>query len=158
VATGYFRDFAAGPFWLTLVHKFNEIKFSPKVQNMNTPPAFRQINTRNWTKKALVALLLATPLLLSTSVDLHAQNASSENTRKIKDGPAPEYPAIAKQNGIKGLARVSITVLPDGSVSEVKELGGHPILIDALAKAVKKWKYEKSDRTSVIEVRCPFGT
>src|SRR5258708_37892292 len=125
---------------------------------MNTPPAFRQINTRNWSRKALLGLLLAAPLLLSTSVDLHAQSAASESTRKLKDGPAPEYPAIARQNGIRGLARVSITVLPDGSVSEVKGLGGHPILLDALTRAVKKWKYEKSDRTSTIEVRCPFGT
>jgi hypothetical protein len=36
-------------------------------------------------------------------------------------------------------------------------MGGNPILVDALMKAVKQWRYEPADRTSVIEVKFEFA-
>lgn len=83
--------------------------------------------------------------------------AYAEDTRKVKSNPPPEYPELAKKLNIRGLARVEATVAPDGSVKDVKEVGGNPVLVDALARAVKKWKYEPADRTSVIEVKFDFG-
>ncbi|HLY99676.1 MAG TPA: energy transducer TonB [Candidatus Angelobacter sp.] len=100
-------------------------------------------------------------LLLAVSVvspGLQAQTTDDNGTRKVKVKEQPEYPLLARQNGIKGTARVMITIQPDGTVSDVKELGGHPLLVDSLSKAVKKWKYEKADKPSVIEVRASFGT
>jgi TonB family protein len=104
---------------------------------------------------SLLLLLLAVSVV---SPGLRAQTTEDNGTRKVKVKVQPEYPLLASQNGIKGVARVMITIQPDGTVSDVKELGGHPLLVDSLAKAVKKWKYEKADKTSVIEVRGSFGT
>lgn len=58
---------------------------------------------------------------------------------------------------IKGMARVMVTITPDGIVKEVKEVGGHPLLIDALVRAVKKWKYEPAAKETIIEVKAEFG-
>ncbi len=95
--------------------------------------------------------------LMVLSVPVQPQNVETETSRKAISKPAPEYPPLARQNGIRGTARVMITILPDGSVSEIKELGGHPILVDALTKAVKTWKYEKADKATHVEIRAGFG-
>ena len=68
----------------------------------------------------------------------------------------PEYPELARKMNIQGVARVVVTVAADGKVGNVKELGGNPILVDALTQAVKKWKYEPADHESQIEVRFEF--
>ncbi len=49
-----------------------------------------------------------------------------------------------------------VTVANDGKVAGVKDLGGNPILVDALTQAVKKWKYEPADHESAVEVRFEF--
>ena len=76
--------------------------------------------------------------------------------RKLKSGPPPEYPALARQLNIFGVARVTATVNPKGSVIQVRELGGNPLLVDALMKAVKTWTYEPANELSTIEVRFEF--
>jgi hypothetical protein len=41
-------------------------------------------------------------------------------------------------------------------VSEVRELGGNPLLLGALVSAVKQWKYEPASRESVMEIKAFF--
>src|SRR5437667_82549 len=77
---------------------------------------------------------------VDTKVDTDETDA--KQSRKLKSGQPPEYPELARQMNIKGVARVMVTVSADGAVKEVKEVGGHPLLIEALTRAVKKWKYE----------------
>lgn len=81
-----------------------------------------------------------------------------KQSRKLKSGQPPEYPELARQMNIRGIARVMVTISAEGVVKEVKELGGHPLLIDALTRAVKRWKYEPSSKESSIEVKAEFGT
>ncbi|HZI56639.1 MAG TPA: energy transducer TonB [Verrucomicrobiae bacterium] len=86
-----------------------------------------------------------------------AQSSSSQaSTRKLKLSVPPEYPELARKMNIQGVARVLLTVTPDGRVVGVKELGGNPVLVTALSQAVRKWKYEAADRESEIEVRFEF--
>jgi TonB family protein len=81
-----------------------------------------------------------------------------KQSRKLKAGQPPEYPELARQMNVKGIARVMVTISPEGVVKEVKEVGGHPLLLDALVRAVKKWKYEPAPKESVIEVKAEFGS
>jgi TonB family protein len=81
---------------------------------------------------------------------------SQGSTRKAKVSTPPEYPELARKLKIQGVARVLLTVTPDGRVIGVKELGGNPVLLSALADAVKKWRYEAADHESTIEVRFEF--
>jgi len=78
------------------------------------------------------------------------------STRKIKLSVPPQYPDLARRMNIQGVARVLLTVTADGKVSDVKELGGNPVLVSSLVQAVKKWRYEAADKESMIEVRFEF--
>lgn len=102
----------------------------------------------------LIATLLWNTCSISTAFSQTPQTQSG--TRKLKSGTPPEYPELARKMKIEGLARVLLTVSSDGSVVKVKELGGNPVLVDALAQAAHKWKYEPADHESDIEVRYAF--
>jgi TonB family protein len=97
-------------------------------------------------------LLLIFAVLFAVPVISHG-----EDSRKIKSSTPPEYPDLARRLNIRGTARVQATIAPDGSVTDVKELGGNPVLVEALIRAVKKWKYEPASSTSVIEVKFEFN-
>ena len=108
--------------------------------------------------KPAVLVLIATLLwnTLATSPASSQTTQSQTSTRKVKVSVPPEYPELARKMNIQGMARVLLTVAPDGRVVGVKELGGNPVLVAALAQAVRKWKYESADRESEIEVRFEF--
>ena len=65
---------------------------------------------------------------------------------------APEYPAIARQAGARGDVQMSVTVAPDGHVTEVKVLSGHPMLQKAAKEAVQQWVYapRQEEATAVV--------
>jgi len=111
---------------------------------------------------AAKALLCLSILMFACNVAA-AQTATAQqvqtqsSSRKVKSNPPPEYPELARKMNITGAARVLVTVANDGSVTTVKELGGNPVLVAALVKAVKKWKYEAADRESEIEVKFEFA-
>jgi outer membrane biosynthesis protein TonB len=52
---------------------------------------------------------------------------------------------------------VEFTVTPEGAVKDVKELGGNPVLLEALVRAVKQWKYEPASKEAIIEVKAAFS-
>src|SRR4051794_36302797 len=100
----------------------------------------------------LIAILVWNTLGMSTAFS--QTSLAQTGTRKAKSNPPPEYPELARKMKIEGMARVLLTVSSEGSV--VKELGGNPVLVDALAQAAHKWKYEPAERESAIEVRYEF--
>jgi TonB family protein len=106
-----------------------------------------------WCNSWVVAGLLFSGLLVPPNgVELQGQ----ETARKLKTSVPPDARLAHKLN-IKGTARVQLTVTPDGAVKEVKELGGNPVLLQALMDAVKQWKYEPAGRESLITVKFEFG-
>lgn len=109
--------------------------------------------------KAVFIVAVAALLVDATAMRAAAAQTSQSqpSTRKLKLSTPPEYPELARKMKIQGVARVLLTVTPDGRVVAVKELGGNPVLVAALAQAVRKWKYEPADRASEIEVRFEFS-
>ncbi len=59
---------------------------------------------------------------------------------QIKSDP-PEYPAVAKMNFIQGEVRLRIFVSPEGHVTDVHVLKGHPFLAVPAIEAVRSWLY-----------------
>jgi len=112
---------------------------------LNSTGKFKTITRRS---RLAVGLLL----FLLPSIMLHAQEAA----RKLKAGDPPEYPELARKLHIQGIAKIQITISPDGRVEAIKEVGGNPVLLDALTRAVKKWKYQPADKQTVIEVEFNF--
>jgi len=108
--------------------------------------------------KQLVAVVLLSFFLVSHvgAFQTQIQVEYKEYGRKAKTRVPPEYPDLAVKTKIKGTARVEVVVTPEGTVSQVKEIGGNPVLLGALVRAVKQWKYEPAPKESVVEVSAAF--
>lgn len=88
----------------------------------------------------------------------HASASTSpvEGTRQLERSIAPEYSAVAERMKLTGTVQVQALVKPDGTVKEVKILGGHPLLAAAVASAVMQWKYQPAPRETVELVKLSF--
>jgi TonB family protein len=84
-------------------------------------------------------------------------NSPAGAARQLAHGVPPEYPAIAERMNLSGTAQVQVLVKADGTVKEVKVLGGHPLLTDALARAVRLWRYQPGPKETVEIVKFSFG-
>jgi TonB family protein len=78
-----------------------------------------------------------------------------DDARKIKTKIAPVYPQLARTMHLAGTVRVIVVITPAGTVKNVKALGGHPLLVESVTDAVKRWKYESApqETTTVVEVK-----
>jgi TonB family protein len=79
---------------------------------------------------------------------------ATNSDRKIASRVAPVYPELAKKMHIRGMVKVEAVVRPNGSVKSTRVLGGNPVLVDAAADAVTKWKFEpaQAETTEVIQL------
>lgn len=68
----------------------------------------------------------------------------------------PEYPETLKQHLIGGTVRLAVTVAPNGTVENVKQLGGNPALVEAAIVAVKQWVYAPANSRTKLQVAIPF--
>ena len=111
--------------------------------------------TKNLGRRLAVflGLLLVSCMVFPQTV----QQQDQEATRKLKSSVPPEYPELARRLNVRGTVRISVTVAADGRVTNAKELGGNPLLVDALIRAVKKWKYEPAAKETVVEVKFDFA-
>jgi TonB family protein len=109
--------------------------------------------------KQIVALLLLSFFLVSHvgAFQTQIQIEAKESGRKIKTRISPEYPELAVKTKLSGIVRVEAVVTPDGSVSQVREIGGNPVLLSALVRAVKQWRYEPAQKESVMEIKAAFN-
>src|SRR3954471_808077 len=108
--------------------------------------AFRRHGQLNY-----VVALVVVGLLFSAAVG--AQQPSS--SRKVVEKTAAPYPALARTMALQGTVRVEAVVGPDGSVKRVDVKGGHPVLAQAAANAVRHWKWEAAahDSHETVEVK-----
>ena len=58
---------------------------------------------------------------------------------------------------LTGTVQVEALVKPDGTVREVTVVGGHPLLADALVRAVRQWKYQPAAKETVESVKFSFA-
>lgn len=103
-------------------------------------------------KGAVGTLLLAATLFLAPTQSL-AQDAAK---RRLLDRIAPAYPALARSMALEGIVKVEALVAPDGSVKAVDIKGGHAVLAQAAANAVRRWKWEVSGHESHELVELKF--
>jgi TonB family protein len=85
-----------------------------------------------------------------------SSNQHADGSRVVLIKTSPEYPAIARQMNLKGSVQIEALVGRDGMVKDVKVLGGHPLLADAMSRAVKQWKYEPGPKESIEIVKYSF--
>ena len=56
----------------------------------------------------------------------------------------PEYPALARQARVQGTVRFELVVSPDGSVTNIHLVSGHPLLVQAAMDAVRQYRFPMS--------------
>jgi TonB family protein len=102
-------------------------------------------------RRALVVFFVA--MFLSVSVLSTAQKDLAK--RRIVNSVAPAYPQLARSMALSGVVKVDALVAADGSVKAVDIKGGHPVLAQAAANTVRRWKWETTTRESheLVEIR-----
>jgi len=78
------------------------------------------------------------------------------DTRKPVANPEPEYPEIARRMKITGVVKMEIVIAEDGSIKSMKVLGGHPVLVEAVQKALKSWKYAPAGSETTMQLDFKF--
>jgi len=78
-------------------------------------------------------------------------------SRAITFRVTPQYPRIAASLKIIGAVQLQAIVRADGTVKQVRVVGGHPVLADAAVAAVMKWRFEPGARETTESVRVIFG-
>jgi TonB family protein len=93
----------------------------------------------------------------SGSSSAAASTSAAEGTRQLVRSLQPDYPALAEHMKLTGTVQGQALVKPDGTVKEVKILGGHPLLAAAVVTAVMQWKYQPAPKETVEIVKFTFG-
>ena len=98
---------------------------------------------RNRRAELCALTLIRSVLVLALSVLLLFFSAGgwSQENRKLIKKVDPVYPDLARKMNMTGTVKVEVTIGTDGSVKDVKTLGGNPVLVQAVEEAVKQWKY-----------------
>ncbi|MGO9402896.1 MAG: energy transducer TonB [Terriglobales bacterium] len=68
---------------------------------------------------------------------------------------APAYPALARSMALQGVVKIEAVVSPEGSVETVDIKGGHPVLAQPAANAVRQWRWERAsyETRELVEVK-----
>ncbi|MFZ0808285.1 MAG: energy transducer TonB [Candidatus Sulfotelmatobacter sp.] len=108
----------------------------------------RTITATFWA--TLILAVTLTPILAKAQ-----QTQNEEITRRAKSRVQPAFPELAKKMNISGIARIAVTVAPNGTVKEAHIVGGHPVLAGAALDAAKKWRFEPAptETTGVIDFK-----
>jgi len=82
------------------------------------------------------------------SAPLPAATIISPAVPRYKENTPPAYPRQARRKGYEGIVLLSVMVLDNGTVSEVriKESSGHSCLDAAALRTVKQWVFEPATR------------
>src|SRR5438093_5520106 len=66
----------------------------------------------------------------------------------------PVSPALARTARVEGIVILEGTISEQGKVEDVQVVSGHPMLVDAAIKAVRKWEYRPAKLNGQI-ISCP---
>ena len=95
-------------------------------------------------------------LQLAKDNDSPAKTARGE-PRQLRSSRPPLYPELAQRLNLRGPVHLELVVRPDGSVKDVRVLGGNPVLVEALWSAVMYWKYEAATQETRERVDYSFN-
>ena len=101
--------------------------------------------------KVLKQLSVVGALLLAASFALTPIQCCAEDNapkRKVVRRVLPGYPSLARSLNLTGTVKLDALVAPDGTVKKVEVKGGSPVLVEAAANAVWRWRWEPSPHES----------
>lgn len=74
----------------------------------------------------------------------------------IKTFVAPSYPAKARKSRIQGSTITEIKIGADGAVDSVGVVSAHPIFVDAVETALKRWVFDPIPQATTIKINVRF--
>ena len=80
-----------------------------------------------------------------------------DSSRSVTFRVAPEYSRLAMSLNLAGAVQLQAIVRTDGTVKKVKVIGGHPVLAEAAATALMKWRFEAGAKETTESVKISFG-
>jgi TonB family protein len=83
-------------------------------------------------------------------------SAQPHPDRRVITRVAPDYPELAKRMHIQGSVKLEVGVKADGIVKSTRVIGGNPVLVQAAADAVSKWKFEVSQGETLEIIQLTF--
>ena len=84
-----------------------------------------------------------------------AQGATDANLTPLKK-VTPVYPTLAKSARIQGTVNFNANIAPDGTVSQLTLVNGHPLLVEAARTAVMQWVYAPSGAAAQTQISINF--
>lgn len=78
-------------------------------------------------------------------------------SRTLALSSTPALPDVARKMNLAGTVQLQVVVRPDGTVKQVRVLGGHPLLAEAAQQAARQWRYRAGPSETTEIVRISFG-
>ncbi len=103
------------------------------------------------------AIRLSPALLQLAKANDSSLNDANPGGRQLQVSVPPPYPELARRLNVKGTVRLEVVVRRDGTVKQVKVLGGNPVLADAVSSTVMNWKYESAAQETKENVEYTFA-
>jgi TonB family protein len=100
-------------------------------------------------KRAMCAVLMI-------GMSLTGSTALAQENRKAISSPTPAYPDTAKRFRLTGVVKVQVVIAPNGQIKEVKVVGGHPLLVNAVEETLKNWKYAPASGETTAQLEFNF--
>jgi TonB family protein len=94
--------------------------------------------------------------LLAAALSLTTWSLAAQESRKLISSPTPTYPELARKAHLAGTVKVQVVVSADGKIKEVKIIGGHPLLVDAVQETLKNWKYAPASGETITVLQFNF--
>lgn len=89
-------------------------------------------------------------ILLAMGLSFAGAGAHAQEGRKALNNPTPVYPETARQFRLSGVVKVQAVIAPDGQIKDVKVIGGHPVLVNAVQETLKNWKYAPASSETTV--------
>ena len=101
-------------------------------------------------------ILSAILLIGSCCLPSQAGEVLDVGSRHVRHYVRPMLPEIARKMNLRGAVKLEVEIAPDGRVTTVKALGGHPLLVDGASQAVKSWQFDITTQPTVGELTIVF--
>ena len=92
----------------------------------------------------LILGLVTTGLVAGRPAAVSAEPQARAATKKV----TPVYPEMARKGHLTGTVKLSVTVTPEGKVTSVDVIGGHPLFVVAASSAAKQWQFAPAAKQS----------
>jgi hypothetical protein len=71
---------------------------------------------------------------------------------------APEYPSLARRTHTEGAVSFKVDIDVNGAATNLVFESGHPLLLEAVKKAVRGWRFPKNAANQQVSVRIEFSS